>query len=255
VGVATLRGEGVCVRHWDWSETSQTVSILTREFGLLRGLAKGARREKGAFSGGIELLTLGQVQALMKSRSSLATLTSWDLLEPFRGVRESLGAFYAGMYAADLVGHLVLDDDPHADLFDALVRLLNGLGRGEPVRGALLEFQWSLLAAVGSQPELDRDVRTGGLLPNEGVLGYSPELGGFVGSSSSGAVWRVRGETRAVLVGVRDGRGAGGDEVAVERAVRLLASAMHAMMGEELSSAGLLLGFLSRDAGVGRLNS
>ncbi|HAC09503.1 MAG TPA: DNA repair protein RecO, partial [Phycisphaerales bacterium] len=51
----TIRDEAVCVRHWDFSETSQTVSLFLRDHGLVRGLAKGARRERGSFSGGFDL--------------------------------------------------------------------------------------------------------------------------------------------------------------------------------------------------------
>ena len=47
----TLKDTAICIRRWDFSETSQTVSLLTREHGILRGLAKGAKREKGTFSG------------------------------------------------------------------------------------------------------------------------------------------------------------------------------------------------------------
>ena len=61
-----IRDEALCIRHWDWSETSQTVSLFTRTHGLVRGLAKGSRREKSNFSGGIELLTRGQALFILK---------------------------------------------------------------------------------------------------------------------------------------------------------------------------------------------
>ncbi|MHC4990131.1 MAG: DNA repair protein RecO, partial [Planctomycetota bacterium] len=62
----TIQDQAVCIRHWDFSETSQTVSLLSREHGVIRGLAKGAKREKGTFSGGIDLLTVGEVVAITK---------------------------------------------------------------------------------------------------------------------------------------------------------------------------------------------
>ena len=43
--MASVKDIAICVRHWDWSETSQTVSILCREHGLVRAVVKGARRE------------------------------------------------------------------------------------------------------------------------------------------------------------------------------------------------------------------
>jgi hypothetical protein len=59
--VPNLIDEALCIRQWDWSETSQTVSLFCRTHGIVRGLAKGARRERSSFSGGIDLLARGEI--------------------------------------------------------------------------------------------------------------------------------------------------------------------------------------------------
>ncbi|MHC4100282.1 MAG: DNA repair protein RecO, partial [Planctomycetota bacterium] len=48
----------ICIRRWDYSETSLTVSLFLRNHGVVRGMAKGAKRARGSFEGGIDLLTL-----------------------------------------------------------------------------------------------------------------------------------------------------------------------------------------------------
>src|ERR1043165_665148 len=122
----TIKDQAVCIRHWDWSETSQTVSIFAREHGVVRAVAKGSKRERAPFSGGVELLTLGEFVAIVRqnerSPESLATLTSWDLVEAFPAIRRTLDGFYAGSYFADLVHHAARDADPHPLLFDRLVQ-------------------------------------------------------------------------------------------------------------------------------------
>jgi len=79
--VPTLTDDAIALRHWEYSETSQTVALFTRTHGLLRAMAKGAKREKSNFSGGIETLTRGRAVAIVKQTTDLATLTAWDLLE------------------------------------------------------------------------------------------------------------------------------------------------------------------------------
>ena len=91
--MAQVRDQAICIRHWDWSETSQTVSLFCREHGLIRGVAKGAKREKSTFSGGLELMTRGEVVASLKNTDTLSTLTSWNLLETFSASRGSLHGF------------------------------------------------------------------------------------------------------------------------------------------------------------------
>ena len=173
----TITDQAVCVRHWDFSETSQTVSLFAREHGLIRGLAKGSRREKGNFSGGIDLLTRGELVAIVKPSRELANLTAWHLEEIFWSLRRSLPANRLGMYMADLVNRMVSAHDPHPALWDAFVVALRGLGGdGE---GTLLTFQVALLAETGYRPELDRDAETGGPLPDDGeTLAFSPRHGG-----------------------------------------------------------------------------
>lgn len=239
----------ICVRHWDWSETSQTVSLLTREHGIVRGLAKGSRREKGAFSGGIELLTEGQVLAISKGGSTLSTLTVWNLVEPFRGLRERLGSFYAGMYLADLVNHLVLDSDPHPEAYDALrsglERLAGPEAAEEPNRlSAVLRFQWALLGAVGTKPDLLRDVAIGGELELGEVVHFVPGLGGFSRVDPDGAPngWKVRLATLSTLRQVESEVGLGGDGETLRRGVRLLGAYVQFLVGKKLETLGLVVG-------------
>ena len=236
--MANLRDEGICVRHWDWSETSQTVSLLTREHGLVRGLGKGSRREKGAFSGGIELLTRGEILAISKPRSDLLTLTAWDLREPFRGLRSSLSAFHAGMYLADLVLCLISDHDPHPAVFEAMDRVLGLLssdsGQTRSPLGLVLAFQWAILTETGTNPDLDSDIRSGGPMAPGDVLAFVPGHGGFTRDGDAG--WRVRRETVDLLRSVRKADLTGpvedqGTSASVERAVRLLGAYVDHLTG------------------------
>lgn len=235
----TFRDTAICIRHWDWSETSQTVSLLTREHGLIRGLAKGAKREHSRFSGGIELLTRGQIIWIAKPGAELATLTDWDLSELYPGIRASLACYYAGMYAADLCQLAVRDHDPHPGLFDALHRALGSLSP-TTTQTTLAHFQWSLLVEAGYRPELGRDVRTSADLSGRGTAWFYPRLGGFSavgeGDPNTGEAWGVRAETLGVLRQLSTGASPDGGEPAAERAGRLLAAYVREALGVEASS-------------------
>src|SRR5690606_38853363 len=91
-----FKDQAICIRHFDWSETSQIVALLTEQHGKIRAVAKGAKRTSPSsvqrYSGGIELLTLGQAVGLIKSSTDLANLTEWDLQEPFSHLRRNLEA-------------------------------------------------------------------------------------------------------------------------------------------------------------------
>jgi hypothetical protein len=211
-----VHGPAVCIRQWDWSETSQTVSLFTRHHGVVRALAKGARRPNAPFSGGLELLTLGEAGLIIKPATELALLTDWDLRASHAHLRRSLPASLAGQHCADIVQALVLDQDPHRELFDALLAALAAMARPEAVAGALAGFQAAALVHAGLWPVLDRFVDEpesaagadpGREIPPGRVMLFDPRRAGLVSADvpplhtlpGGGAAWRVRGETVALL--------------------------------------------------------
>jgi DNA repair protein RecO (recombination protein O) len=243
--VATIRDEAICIRHWDWSETSQTVSLFSRAHGLIRGLAKGAKREKGPFSGGIELLTRGEVVAIVKSGAAMATITAWDLLEIFPAARRSLEAFHVGIYLMDVLQHTVTDEDPHPELYDQMLEALRELARSP--QWTLLTGQWAILSETGHRPEVGADVRTGEALAGAERVAFSPRLGGLVRVGESGPpadAWGVRPETVGLLADLAARRATpeNADMAAVPRAGRLLAAYLRFLLDRELPSVSPLFG-------------
>lgn len=246
--MAIVRDQGIVLRQWDWSETSQTVSVFCREVGLVRGVAKGAKREKSNFSGGLELLTRGELMASVKNPDSLALLTAWDLQELFPAARATLAGFQSGMFMLDLVQHAVREMDPHPAVYDALLAGLRALGSPRGDRSAVLGVLWSVLADTGHMPELSADVRTGEPLTTAAIYAFEPRMGGLTVDRAAGGagggvggeagVWRVRAETVELLRTLRDGGDFSrfGDET-VDRAIRLMALVFRDVFAVEPKSA------------------
>ncbi len=238
--MARLADEAICIRHWDWSETSQTVSLFGRSLGLVRGLAKGAKRERGRFGGGFDLLTRGEYLALGKLDQGLLTLTDWTLLEGFPRLRSDLQANRAAFYLADLLQRLMPPHDPHADAFDASVLALRSLQAGVAPLEVAARFQWALLESAGFAPRLEAP--EGG-----GTLEFDSGEGCFREAMGTPGCWKVRRDTHEVL-GAIAARSATmpDDPKPMERAARLLAVHLRAILGEEPYTMRLLLPGLPR---------
>ncbi|MDF1809827.1 MAG: DNA repair protein RecO [Phycisphaerales bacterium] len=253
----TIQDHAVCVRQWDWSETSQTVSLLTRDFGLIRCLAKGSKREKSAFSGGLEIATIGHMVAIVKPNTELAILTAWDLVDPMYQMRRSLDRYHASMFVIDLIPRLINDHDPHPEVFDAIVDTLNHLS--DPSRctsridlqSQLVWYFWQLLEHTGSRPELNIDVFSGEPLDDHAqVFGFNPVHGGLTldpkqidspnGQHDLSDTWRVRRSTvillRQLLGGARVDDLVINSEDQLERLGGLLASYLRYIVGNEIPS-------------------
>jgi DNA repair protein RecO (recombination protein O) len=230
--------QGVCVRVWDWSETSQTVAVLTREHGLVRGIAKGSKREKSGFSGGFEIATRGQVGLQIKRGDQLSLLTSWDLNQIYPVVRSTSSGFGAAMTLLEAAQSCVQPLDPHPGVFDALGVALEGLtGAREVDVACVAAFLWRALDDTGHKPELDHDVNSGEALAEAATYAFSPRLGGLVADAGLHDAWRVRAETVETLRGMDAGREMGAGRAAHERAARLLASYLRELIGRDLPAA------------------
>lgn len=230
----TVTDNAICIRRWDYSETSQTVSLFLRNHGIVRGIVKGAKRAGGGFDGGVDLLTHGQVVAIVKPSRDLATVTAWHVLEIFRPLREHVGANRAGLYMVDLVHHMLNEHDPHPRLFDALRDALAKLDLTDRHGHTLLEWTWVLLCETGYKPQLDRDAETGGPLPQRTpTLAFSATAGGVVADTGGADRWRVRRETVDLLRQVAAGQAA---SASPDRANRLLAFYIRALLGREPNS-------------------
>lgn len=205
--VPRFHDDAIVLRRWDWSETSQIAWLFTRGHGLLRGVAKGAKRPRSAFDGGLEPLTRGEVGAITKPDTDLATLTGWDLREVCWAARTSLEANRIGLFAAGLLASIVTDLDPHPYIFDEFVQLMETLGeKRSDVWLTAARFQWATLVDTGHSPRLE-GVQEFGSAQGGGILGFDPHAGEFIsdpGLHGAGR-WRVRSATALAVVALAEG--------------------------------------------------
>lgn len=241
----TITDQAIVLRRWDYSETSQTVSLLTREHGILRGLAKGAKRERSKFSGGFEPLTRGEVVAIVRPSLSLANLIEWDLQEVFRAPRASLAAHGPALYLVDVTDHMLTEADPHPELYDGLLACLRDLEREDP-SGVVLRHQWAALVETGHKPSLEPPAQSD---PDAPSYAFDPGAGRLApdpGGAADHALWRVRRETIELLRRLDAPPGAAQPTPAeppevVRRANRLLGAYIRWLLGRELPSANVAL--------------
>ncbi|MEP0845251.1 MAG: DNA repair protein RecO [Phycisphaerae bacterium] len=145
--------QAIVVRVSDFSETSQVCSLLTREFGLVRLIAKGLRRStRVRFAVGVDLLERGTASFVRARGAGLSTLTEWVQASASARLRAALPRLYAGLYAAELVPYVMEEFDPHPTAFDALVVLLDALESDASLAPAVARFQAALLRAIGLAP-------------------------------------------------------------------------------------------------------
>lgn len=107
------------VRSYDFSEADRVVVLLTREHGLVRGVAKGVRKAKSRF--GSRLQPFVEVDALVYPGRGLATIASVDTVAFFGNtIIDDFDRYTAGCAVLEAAERVALGE-PDAGLFE-LVR-------------------------------------------------------------------------------------------------------------------------------------
>lgn len=173
----------ICLRKTEYSETSQILTLFTREYGLLRVIAKGAHRRTKAgaskFGGGLDLLDVGNAVFTHDLARDLSTLCEWGLTEGHLALRKNLRGIYLGLYSAELVSRLIEEHDPHPNLFDRLEQTIPELA-GTRREETFLAFQLDLLREAGYLAELTACVSCGVVLNEKSDVSFSGKLGGAI---------------------------------------------------------------------------
>ena len=179
--MAAEQTTAIVLRTIEFSETSLIVTLLTRQFGRVSALAKGARRPKGPFEGSLDLLAVCRVVVIRKTNDTLDLLTEAKLHRRFRGGERSLERLYGGYYVADMLRQLLSDDhDPHPDAYDLAIQTLQQIdGTGE-VASSLVFFDAQLLRMLGHAPGTDRCTDCGGEVKSTARVGFALSAGGIV---------------------------------------------------------------------------
>lgn len=162
-------------------ERDRLLTILTREQGMLRAVAGGARQHQSRMTGRSGLFVVNDLQ-LARGRS-LDRITQVETITTFGGLSQNLARLTAAQYLAELTLGQAIAAQPQEELFVLLVehlQRLEGCAPGE-VLPALAQGMYHLLAIAGVAPQVFQCcVRRVLIAPDSALVGFSVTHGGVV---------------------------------------------------------------------------
>lgn len=180
--MAHLKGPALVLDCYDYSESSQIAHLLTRDYGKVRVIAKGIKKQRtfGVF----DHFVFGDVVLLRKKKNAdqLAILIELSIRSNFHGIRRRLDHIYAAFLALELANSSAQEDHGDREMFDLVLRFLTWLDRKEngPLLPAVVMFCTHFLRAAGLLPRFDRCLECERPLENlRGTVFFSPGSGGF----------------------------------------------------------------------------
>jgi len=118
------------LRTYPFKEADLVVSFLTRDQGILRGVAKRARRPKSPFGSGLERLSQVRMSYFQRETSELVNLDSCDLLVSQFRVLADYRAAVALDYFAEVTEQLLPPAEPNERFFRLLMTVMEHMHAG-----------------------------------------------------------------------------------------------------------------------------
>ncbi len=143
----------IVLRQLHYGESDLIVSLLSSDYGLLRGFARGGRKSVKRFGSALEPFTQIRIR-WQPGRGDLISLLDADIVASCRGLRQSLESLALAGYAVELLEMLLQEGEAQPQMYSLLQGYLNYLAvQGAPALARLL-FELRLVQQLGYIPHL-----------------------------------------------------------------------------------------------------
>lgn len=149
----SFRASAVVLRHADWGEADQLLTLYTREQGMVRALAKGARKMTSRKGGHLQPFTQITVQ-LAKGRD-LLIVTQVETVNAFLPLHDNLEKLSYASYVVELLLRFSYEEEGgNPAIFRLLIETLDRIEKEAEAWLAVRYYEMRLLDAVGFRPQM-----------------------------------------------------------------------------------------------------
>ena len=166
--MALVNTDAIVLRTYNLAEADRIVLCLTRSAGLVRAVARGARRMKSRFGAALEPFTLIKLAFYEKENRELVTISHAEILKSHFVLAGRLEAAEVLAYMGELVSEFSPPHEANEKLFRMVVACVEALAATpEAARLLLRYFEVWLLRLGGLFPEVRTCGKCGASISDE----------------------------------------------------------------------------------------
>lgn len=174
----TTQSEAIVLRKWPVHEADEIVSLFTRDYGRIRGVAKAAAKSRRRFGGALEPMTWVTASYMEKPKQDLVRLDSCEVIasplsQPVNYARAAALAF-----CAEVLEEAMPDHDPHEAAFRLVLAVLDHT-RGDSIWMPVTYFSLWITRLLGWMPSITHCTVCGQPL-GAGPAWFQPQSDGLV---------------------------------------------------------------------------
>jgi DNA repair protein RecO (recombination protein O) len=146
--------EGLILKSYSLAEADKIVVFLSQHQGLVRGVAKGAKRLKSKFGGSLEPFTVAQITYFQKEERELVSISQIELVKSYFENAGDPEFFQKFAYIAELLTEFAPPHDPNERLYRMVkVCLETAAENSQSLESIVLYFELWLLRLGGYLPD------------------------------------------------------------------------------------------------------
>ncbi|MDE2028739.1 MAG: DNA repair protein RecO [Candidatus Omnitrophica bacterium] len=173
-----VKTEGIVLKSFDFRETSRIVTFFTRDYGKVKGVLKGIRKDPRKFASSVDRFSLNDIVYYQYRNSDIHLVSQCDMKDFFAGFRQDLDRMTAASYASELIDTLMPAEEKNDEIYNLVRAFLKTLQTTQDVGKLVHTFQIKILSLSGFKPHLETCVSCN----NEVVQAprFSLRLGGLL---------------------------------------------------------------------------
>lgn len=179
----TYTVKAINVGSFDLGEADRVLTLFCPEKGILKAVAKGARKPGSKMAGRSDVLCVNEL--LLSPGRTFEIITQAQTIESFPALRNNLSSLSYGLYLAELTacfGTGLEDELEH--YYESLLESLRLLSKpGSDCLSICIDFEMALLDLLGYKPELTFCIGCRDPLTDYTLGKFNIEFGGIVCSS------------------------------------------------------------------------
>ncbi|MDB9456099.1 MAG: DNA repair protein RecO [Dolichospermum sp.] len=154
----TYKATGINLKTQPLGESDKIVTILTQEFGLIRAVATGARKQNSSLGGKMGMFVINEL--LISPGKNLDIIIEAQTIKNYPGLSKNLGKLAASQYLAEIVLCQSLSEQPQIEiyeLFNKYIQRIEDIPRTETkcVIAFLVQGVFQLLDLAGLRPQVE----------------------------------------------------------------------------------------------------
>ncbi len=153
--------EAIIISSMNLGEADKLVTFFSLDRGMLKGVAKNARKSFKRFGAGLESFTLVRLHLYEREHQELARIESADIIEQHSGISADLGRTAAGAVMLEMVREMSPLGERNAAAFLLLSHVFHLLDESVDPLFLLSIFKIKFLSLLGYQPKLDHCLSCG----------------------------------------------------------------------------------------------